>query len=260
MGTNVTGKNLPRYRTGRFADEETGLYYYRARAYDPATGRFLQRDPLGYGPGPNLYEYSLSAPANFVDPLGLLSQPPPDLQIDTDHLGTDPVPRGDLSLAYQVFGTLEQWLHSDWLEDADNATWFIRLRGTTDTGVVTELYRQLIWIKWRIEPTRMIETKKFEYTFITYVTWDTTNYLAIPHRQLAMYGERVRGQRTGGAGRAETSRRVYIVYERKVQHFANPIDAEADEHCGGAMRRRILKFMENRHAPVLTPPGPPPPK
>jgi RHS repeat-associated protein len=34
--------------TGRFLDEEAGLYYYRARYYDPATGRFLQRDPLGY--------------------------------------------------------------------------------------------------------------------------------------------------------------------------------------------------------------------
>jgi RHS repeat-associated protein len=33
--------------TGRFLDEETGLLYYRARYYDPVTGRFLQRDPLG---------------------------------------------------------------------------------------------------------------------------------------------------------------------------------------------------------------------
>jgi RHS repeat-associated protein len=34
--------------TGRRLDPETGLYYYRARYYDPVQGRFLQRDPTGY--------------------------------------------------------------------------------------------------------------------------------------------------------------------------------------------------------------------
>jgi RHS repeat-associated protein len=57
--------------TARQLDEETGLYHYRARAYDPATGRFLQRDPLGYDPDPNVYNYTLSAPVNRRDPLGL---------------------------------------------------------------------------------------------------------------------------------------------------------------------------------------------
>lgn len=32
--------------TGRRLDEETGLYYYRARHYDPSTGRFLQTDSI----------------------------------------------------------------------------------------------------------------------------------------------------------------------------------------------------------------------
>ena len=40
--------------TGRELDSETGLYYYRARAYDPFIGRFQQDDPLGLGgSGPN---------------------------------------------------------------------------------------------------------------------------------------------------------------------------------------------------------------
>jgi RHS repeat-associated protein len=50
--------------TGRFHDEESGLHYYRARYYDPALGRFLQRDPLGYAEGPNLFEYASSNPLN----------------------------------------------------------------------------------------------------------------------------------------------------------------------------------------------------
>ena len=34
--------------TGRRFDEESGIYYFRARVYDPKIGRFLQRDPIGY--------------------------------------------------------------------------------------------------------------------------------------------------------------------------------------------------------------------
>jgi RHS repeat-associated protein len=56
--------------TGRFFDEETGFYYYRARMYDPAMGRFLQRDPLGYAEGPNLYTYVDSAPTILTDSTG----------------------------------------------------------------------------------------------------------------------------------------------------------------------------------------------
>jgi RHS repeat-associated protein len=56
--------------TGRWFDEESGLYYYRARAYDPVKGRFLERDPLGYAAGANLFEYARTNPITSVDPLG----------------------------------------------------------------------------------------------------------------------------------------------------------------------------------------------
>jgi RHS repeat-associated protein len=57
--------------TGRFYDEESGLYYYRARYYDPTLGRFLQRDPLGYRAGPTLYAYVDNNPWQSADPAGL---------------------------------------------------------------------------------------------------------------------------------------------------------------------------------------------
>ena len=41
-----------------------------ARYYDPATGRFLQRDPIGILGGLNVYAYPF-APTTFVDPEGL---------------------------------------------------------------------------------------------------------------------------------------------------------------------------------------------
>ena len=57
--------------TGRRYDLETGFYYYRARYYDPYTGRFLQTDPIGYGDGIGWYNYCGNNPINFTDPSGL---------------------------------------------------------------------------------------------------------------------------------------------------------------------------------------------
>ena len=42
-----------------------------ARWYDPETGRFLQRDPIGIRGGLNCYEYVLSRPTTRLDPTGL---------------------------------------------------------------------------------------------------------------------------------------------------------------------------------------------
>lgn len=41
--------------------------------YHPTLGTFIERDPIGYGDGMNLYEYVGSNPVNFVDPMGLAS-------------------------------------------------------------------------------------------------------------------------------------------------------------------------------------------
>ncbi|MBZ0165728.1 MAG: RHS repeat-associated core domain-containing protein, partial [Candidatus Omnitrophica bacterium] len=66
-----SGIGNPYMFTGRRFDEETGIYHYRRRYYDPGIGRFLQRDPMGYYDSMNLYEYVASNPLNFVDPYGL---------------------------------------------------------------------------------------------------------------------------------------------------------------------------------------------
>jgi RHS repeat-associated protein len=57
--------------TGRELDAETGLYYYRARYYNPNTGRFLSEDPISFGGGDsNLYSYVFNSPVNYLDPSG----------------------------------------------------------------------------------------------------------------------------------------------------------------------------------------------
>jgi RHS repeat-associated protein len=56
---------------GREIDWTTGFYYFRARWYDPATGRWLSKDPIGISGGLNLYAFCGNNPVNFTDPLGL---------------------------------------------------------------------------------------------------------------------------------------------------------------------------------------------
>jgi len=54
----------------RYYADSTGLDYLKARYYDPGTGRFISRDPIGYAGGLNLYEYTYGNPVRLVDPSG----------------------------------------------------------------------------------------------------------------------------------------------------------------------------------------------
>lgn len=54
---------------GQYTEREAGIQYLRARFYDPATGQFLTRDPLGPMAGVP-YGYANDSPVNYTDPSG----------------------------------------------------------------------------------------------------------------------------------------------------------------------------------------------
>jgi RHS repeat-associated protein len=66
-GTPV-GASSGTYAYGTYGyDSATGLYYARARYYDPSAGRFLSADPLV---SLNLYAYAADSPGVVIDPSG----------------------------------------------------------------------------------------------------------------------------------------------------------------------------------------------
>ena len=75
---NVVKDTNPGFQPFGFAgglhDRDTGLVRFGARDYNPVTGRWMQKDPIGFeGGDTNLYRYINNDPVNFTDPKGTVS-------------------------------------------------------------------------------------------------------------------------------------------------------------------------------------------
>lgn len=70
---DFAAENPFRFST-KYADSETGLVYYGERYYEPQTGRWLSRDPLGEDGGLNLYRFVSNNPVGLIDPTGLYEE------------------------------------------------------------------------------------------------------------------------------------------------------------------------------------------
>jgi RHS repeat-associated protein len=146
---------------GREYDAESGLYYLRARYYDPATGRFTSADPLdvtallplgitGLLRDPqrlNLYSYAVNNPLAFRDPTGLkpgVAQMTSNSTSNTNNSGpanSAPAPLSPSGSGQYVMGT-----DSDF--DHHVSTWWPDYFETHNTVTITWLHDQ--WAQgWR---------------------------------------------------------------------------------------------------------------
>jgi RHS repeat-associated protein len=101
--------------TGRENDSISGLYYMRARYYNPKFGRFVSSDPIGLAGGLNTYAYVGNDPINWTDRMGLSA--------DNDWMDLPKVHPGDLpqvpeGVANAITGFGDAFLVSELLRDA----------------------------------------------------------------------------------------------------------------------------------------------
>jgi RHS repeat-associated protein len=89
---------LAEANTYRFSSKEwhenSGLYYYGYRFYDPNLQRWLNRDPIGIRGGINLYRFIGNNAVNWIDLFGLLM---PDRFEEIDRLNWEDAMRDALS-------------------------------------------------------------------------------------------------------------------------------------------------------------------
>ena len=96
---------------GGLYDPETGLERFGVRDYDPATGRWIEPDPILFaGGGTNLYAYAGEDPVDFLDPSGLLTIPFTNIWI----------PAGEAQGAYaaQYWANASLDTGNNWIETA----------------------------------------------------------------------------------------------------------------------------------------------
>jgi RHS repeat-associated protein len=86
LGSNYY--NSPYKFNGKELDEETGLYYYGARYYDPKVSIWLSVDPLAeVQPDKTPYHFCSNNPVNRIDPTGMLDGDIYNLK--GEHIGND---------------------------------------------------------------------------------------------------------------------------------------------------------------------------
>ena len=113
---------------GREYSWATGLYNFRLRWYDPATGRWISKDPIGISGGLNLYAFCGDDPVNCVDPFGLCKEEEPGLGWTVASIGV-----GFIPIAGSVQSVVELLAGTDYITGEKTS------RGLAAVGIVAGL-------------------------------------------------------------------------------------------------------------------------
>lgn len=169
-----TNTNFFQY-TGR-EDEGNGLYYYRARYYNPLLGRFISQDPLGFAGGSlNFYAYAANSPANFTDPggknVGVLA---PAL-IELGPVGWTILAVGTVAVLTEPLWapTVQHWLDdadSTAVPNTDAASQSMAGRYSGGGEVVTTITRNLAMMTMTLT-TRRLNTQRKQISLTRTTMW-----------------------------------------------------------------------------------------
>jgi RHS repeat-associated protein len=160
--------------TGREWDFESGLYYYRARYYDPKLGRFLSEDPLGvrqlaHNAPAHLHAYADGNPVRNVDPTGLFTICVP---IDKDEwTSTRNYPDKNWTLQYATVSPIfKPYATCYWAKAGTTVTWkhtMVRELCVTWCGDVST--------RWTSRPNTKVSESQSDGSYATTYGIDTPN-------------------------------------------------------------------------------------
>ena len=147
---------------GYYTDTETGLLCLTHRHYDPGTGKFINRDPIGYKGGINLYGFADGNPVNESDPSGdapvghhyvpqsifRRANLPADVVRYFDGATTGPIPGGHNYTRHGIYNRAVRILWNKWIASGQvnpaqmtvaEAKEFVRIVRTSDNANIRNL-------------------------------------------------------------------------------------------------------------------------
>ncbi len=189
--------------TGRPLDQATGLQNNLHRWYDPAVGRWMSEDPIGFeGKDGNLYGYVGNGPVNGVDPLGLdwINVTLDGTETQTSRPGTSPLVQYKDSSIY--------WI-------VEEPGWFGFKRATGVTFLVGRAVTERALVRDASSGDMVQQGEPTTYTMIQLEAWAGGGQISLDQLKLAadMVWRATNGQGMNGFTAEQQKRIVWIFIE-----------------------------------------------